>query len=143
MIIADFPDPDREILAKLYSEGFYRRLLSRLSDDGVLVTQASSPFFAPKVISCIDETLKFVGLQSHPYVVNIPSFGPWGFVLASRDNVDPTSLQLPITNRFLTQSMLHNLFDLPGDVGIEKVAINRLSHPVIVRYQSDLRWFHY
>ncbi len=143
VIIADFPDPDREILAKLYSEGFYRRLLSRLSDDGVLVTQASSPFFAPKVISCIDKTLKFVGLQSHPYVVNIPSFGPWGFVLASRDNVDPTSLQLPITNRFLTQSMLHNLFDLPGDVGIEKVAINRLSHPVIVRYQSDLRWYHY
>ncbi len=143
VIIADFPDPDREVLAKLYSEGFYRRLLSHLSEGGTLVTQASSPFFAPKVISCIDTTLKFTGLQSHPYIVNIPSFGPWGFVLASRENVDPTSLQLPITNRFLTQSMLHNLFDLPGDVGIEKVAINRLSHPVIVRYQSDLRWYHY
>ena len=143
VIIADFPDPDREILAKLYSEGFYRRILSRLSDNGVLVTQASSPFFAPKVISCIDRTLQHVGLQSHPYVVNIPSFGPWGFVLASRNQIDPHLLQLPITNRFLTESMLHNLFDLPGDVRIEKVAINRLSHPVIVRYQSDLRWFHY
>ena len=143
IIIADFPDPDREILAKLYSEGFYRRILSRLSKQGVLVTQASSPFFAPKVISCIDETLKYVGLKSHPYVVNIPSFGPWGFVLASRETIDSHSLQLPITNRFLTQSMLHNLFDLPGDIKMEKVAINRLSHPVIVRYQSDLRWFHY
>ena len=143
VIIADFPDPDREILAKLYSEGFYHRLLSRLSDKGILVTQASSPFFAPKVISCIDRTLNYVGLKSYPYVINVPSFGPWGFVLASRNNIDPHSLELPINNRFLTQSMLRNLFDLPGDVEIQKVAINRLAHPVIVRYQSDIRWVHY
>ena len=47
VIIADFPDPDRPILAKLYAEGFYRRLLPRLAADGVLVTQASSSFFCP------------------------------------------------------------------------------------------------
>ena len=143
VIIADFPDPDREVLAKLYSEGFYRRILNHLSDQGVLVTQASSPFFAPKVISCIDKTLNYVELQTHPYVVNIPSFGPWGFVLASRNKLDYSSLYLPIKTRFLTQSRLPHLFDLPGDVTIQDVSINRLSDPVIVRYQADFRWFHY
>lgn len=48
VIIADFPDPDRQIIAKLYAAGFYRRLLSRLRDKGVLVTQASSPFLRQK-----------------------------------------------------------------------------------------------
>ena len=143
VIVADFPDPDRKILAKLYSEGFYRRMLSRLSDKGIFVTQASSPFFAPKVISCIRQTIKYVGLQTYPYVINVPSFGSWGFVLASRDRIDTQKLKLPIETRFLTESVMSNLFDLPKDINLQQVDINRLSNPVIVRYQADNRWFHY
>jgi spermidine synthase len=142
-IFADFPDPDRDIIAKLYSEGFYLRLLDRLSENGMLVTQASSPFFAPKVISCIDRTLQYVGLQTFPYVIDVPSFGSWGFVLASRHKIIPQNLKLPIATRFLTESLLSGLFNLPGDIKLQKVAINRLSYPVIVRYQSDRKWFYY
>lgn len=143
VIVADFPDPDREILAKLYSEGFYLQLLGRLADQGVIVTQASSPFFAPRVMSCISQTLNHVGLQTMPYMINVPSFGPWGFVMASKKKLDPQQLNLPIATRFLTASMLPNLFNLPGDIELKPVSINRLAHPVIVRYQSDRRWFHY
>ena len=143
VIVADFPDPDREVLAKLYSVGFYRQMLAHLEDDGVFVTQASSPFFAPKVISCIKQTLEHIGLTASPYVANIPSFGPWGFVLASRKAIEPDKLSLPITTRFLTPTMLHSLFNLPKDLNIQNVEINRLAHPVIVRYQSDRRWLHY
>ena len=143
VIVADFPDPDREILAKLYSVGFYQQMLTRLADDGVFVTQASSPFFAPKVISCIKQTLEYTGLTASPYVATIPSFGPWGFVLASRKTIEPDKLSLPIATRFLTTTMLHSLFDLPKDLNIQEVEINRLAHPVIVRYQSDRRWLHY
>ena len=143
VIIADFPDPDQEILAKLYAEGFYRRLLPRLAQTGVFVTQASSPFFAPNVFSCIAATLKDVGLSVHPYVVDVPSFGPWGFVMASRQSIQSNSLQLSVPTRFLTQDILHALFQLPGDVKLGNVEVNRLSHPVIVRYQSDPRWAAY
>ena len=143
VIVADFPDPDREIIAKLYSVGFYQQMLSRLADDGVFVTQASSPFFAPKVISCIKQTLESTGLIASPYVANIPSFGPWGFVIASKKAIAPNTLSLPIVTRYLTLTMLHNLFDLPKDLEIQEVEINRLAHPVIVRYQSDRRWLHY
>ncbi|MEM7727123.1 MAG: polyamine aminopropyltransferase [Cyanobacteria bacterium P01_A01_bin.45] len=143
VIIADFPDPDQDSLAKLYSEGFYRRLLARLTDNGILVTQASSPFFAPKVISCISTTLTQVGLETHPYTVNVPSFGPWGFVLASRNHLNSERLQLPVKTSFLTEVNLHHLFDLPKDIQIQDTEINRLSHPVIVRYQNDSRWLSY
>ncbi len=143
VIIADFPDPDQNTIAKLYSEGFYRRLLAKLTDKGVFVTQASSSFFAPKVISCITATLSEVGFKVNPYTVSVPSFGPWGFVLASRYELNSNQLQLPIETRFLTPQILHNLFELPKDIKFGNVEINRLSHPVIVRYQSQARWLNY
>lgn len=143
VIIADFPDPDQKIIAKLYAEGFYRRLLPRLADKGMFVTQASSPFFAPNVLSCIAATLENVGLLVHPYVIDVPSFGPWGFVLASRRSIQPDTLNLSVSTRFLTPGILHSLFELPGDIKLGNVEVNRLAHPVIVRYQSDPRWAAY
>ncbi|MGK7940476.1 MAG: polyamine aminopropyltransferase [Crocosphaera sp.] len=144
VIIADFPDPDEKTLAKLYTEGFYRRLMSCLGNDGVLVTQASSPFFAPKVLSCIVKTLSAAGLAAKPYMIDVPSFGPWGFVLASRNPIDAQQLELPINTRFLTPQMLSHLFELPKDIPIyDDVSINRLSHPIIVRYQFQSRFIAY
>lgn len=144
VIIADFPDPDRPALAKLYSQGFYRQLLARLAPQGIFVTQASSPFFAPRVMDCIASTLRATELQVYPYTVNIPSFGPWGFVLASREPVQLSSENLTITTtRFLTQELLPELFQLPKDISIGKAKINRLTDPVIVQYQADPRWSAY
>ncbi len=163
VIIADFPDPDRDAIAKLYAQGFYRRLMLRLNPGGIFVTQASSPFFAPQVFACIAATLESVGLSVHPYTINVPSFGPWGFVLATRDDVaregsmpgdaivsevplkpllSPMT-SLPIPTRFLTPGMLPQLFELPGDITLGGVDVNRLVHPVIVKYQNNARWATY
>jgi spermidine synthase len=139
-IIADFPDPDRDVLAKLYAKGFYERLLSRLNPNGVLVTQASSPFFAPRAFDCIATTLESIGLSVRPYTINVPSFGPWGFVMAARSPIVPEALELPIPTRFLTRATLANLFELPADIELGQAAVNQLSHPVIVRYQADRMW---
>ena len=84
VIIADFPDPDSPGLARLYSVSFYGRLLRQLAPRGVIVTQASTPFFAPKVMASIQATFAVLGLQTRPYSVDVPSFGPWGFVIAAR-----------------------------------------------------------
>lgn len=143
VIIADFPDPDRPTLAKLYAKGFYQQLKARLQPGGVFVTQASSPFFAPQVFSCIGATLEAVGLQPHPYTVTVPSFGPWGFVLGMQDRLEPRNLQLPVSTRFLTEALLAGLFELPADMAAGPVRINRLGDPVIVRYQNDPQWSFY
>jgi spermidine synthase len=143
VIIADFPDPDQEILAKLYAAGFYRQLLPQLSPHGMFVTQASSPFFAPKVMSCIVTTLNAVGLIARPYTIDVPSFGPWGFVIASRDQIAPEQLKLAIATKFLTEPMLASLFNLPADVRLSQVEVNKLTRPVIVNYEADARWVSY
>ena len=140
VIIADFPDPDEIAIAKLYSKGFYQQLRSKLAPDGILVTQASSPFFAPKVISCITKTLAATGLTASPYNVNIPSFGPWGFVLAANHPVSFENVSLPIDTQFLTSELIPTLFVMPKDASDRNVEVNQLSDPVIVPYQSNPRW---
>ena len=140
--IADFPDPDRDALAKLYSDGFYRMLRSHLTPEGALVTQASSPYFAPKAFACVTETLAASGFQTYPYRVDIPSFGPWGFVLATNQAIAPAQLPIPIESQFLTPDLLPALFALPKDEQWDPntIQINRLSHPVLPQYQRDRRW---
>ena len=140
VILADFPDPDRNGLAKLYSEGFYHRLTSRLTPTGVFVTQASSPFFAPRAFACVASTLEEAGSSVKPYVANVPSFGPWGFIMAAPESLQLESLKLPVPTRFLTEATLQNLFQLHNDIQFGNVEVNRLAHPVIVRYQSDRLW---
>lgn len=143
VIVADFPDPDQAVIAKLYSKGFYQQIQQQLAEGGVFVTQASSPFFAPKVFACITETLKTAKLVTAPYTISVPSFGPWGFVMAARQPVDPETLELPVETQFLTRSLMHRLFTLPKDIQVEAVKINRLADPIIVKYQSDPRWAWY
>lgn len=140
VIIADFPDPDEVAIAKLYSKGFYQQLRSRLSPNGILVTQASSPFFAPKVIACITKTLEATGLVAAPYSVNIPSFGPWGFVIATQKEISFAGVDLPIETQFLTPELLPTMFVMAKDVTETAVKVNQLSNPVIVPYQSNPRW---
>ncbi|MFC1896741.1 polyamine aminopropyltransferase [Thermodesulfobacteriota bacterium] len=80
VIIADLPDPSSENLAKLYSRAFYTLCLRRLSDTGVLATQATSPFYARNAFSCIVRTIGHAGvdhpdlprLHPRPYHINVP-----------------------------------------------------------------------
>ena len=140
VIIADFPDPDQDVIAKLYSEGFYQRLRSRLTPQGVLVTQASSPYFATRAFACVDVTLQPAGYTTAPYTVDVPSFGPWGFVLASDRAINTTSLAINVPTQFLSSEVLPTLFVLPKDIQVSAVEVNRLARPIIVKYQADQRW---
>ena len=78
-----FPDPTNYSLGKLYTTAFYRRSRATSARRGRFVVQSTSPLFARKSFWCIVETLKQAGLQTYPYHVYVPSFGEWGFVMAS------------------------------------------------------------
>jgi spermidine synthase len=141
VIIADFPDPDRTALAKLYSKGFYEGLRSRLAPTGAMVTQASSPFFAPQAFACVAATLEAIDMSVYPYRTDVPSFGPWGFVMATNQPFDVSPpVPLSVQTQFLTPELLPTLFQLPADIPTDNVEINTLAHPIIARYQSDRRW---
>ena len=134
-VVVDFPDPTNYSLGKLYTTAFYRLLAKHLSRDGMLVVQSTSPLFAKQSYWCIVETLKQAGLKTLPYHVYVPSFGEWGYVLASAQGTEyrlPT--QLPGDLRFLTAKAIPQLFDFPADMQPVAAEANRLNDQVLVRY---------
>jgi uncharacterized membrane protein YjfL (UPF0719 family) len=144
-VIADFPDPDTEAVARLYSTAFYHSVAARPAPGGLLVTQSSSPFYAPGAFLCVARTLEAAGFVVRSYTADVPSFGPWGFHLAARGAPpDVTGLRLRVRTRFLTDAHARAMFDLPRDLSPSaEVRPNRLMDPVLVRYHNDPRWAAY
>ncbi|GGP23811.1 polyamine aminopropyltransferase [Silvimonas iriomotensis] len=133
-VIVDFPDPSSFGLGKLYSVPVYRLLAHHLAENGYAVIQSTSPYFAPHAYWCIDATLREAGFNTWPYHLYVPSFGEWGFVLASkrRDFTPPTSYRLPM--QYLNAATTQEMFTFPPDMKRIPVEPNHLNNQSLVRY---------
>jgi spermidine synthase len=81
--------------------------------------------------------MESVGLTATPYHAHVPSFGEWGFVIASRRPYRLPST-LPAGLRFLTPHSLQLLFDFPQDMDRVPAEVNRLSNQVLVTtYEAE------
>jgi spermidine synthase len=137
-VVVDFPDPNNYGVGKLYTTAFYRLLSRHLSRDGLVVVQATSPLFARQSYWCIAETMKQASLRTYPYHLYVPSFGEWGFVLASLDDgsyAPPTTL--PGGLRYLTVAEVPRMFEFAADMQPVPVEANRLNTQVLVRYYEQ------
>lgn len=139
LIVVDLPDPNQVALAKLYSLEFYHLLKHRLSYKGALVTQSTSPFFARETFWCIAKTMAQAGLKVVPYHAEVPSFGDWGFQLATMRAVKVSTLQLPklaTPYRFITPALLPTLFVFGEDLKVDMadIAVNTLIQPMALQY---------
>jgi spermidine synthase len=140
VILMDLPDPNDEALSRLYAQSTYRMVLSHLEPDGILVTQATSPFFAPDAFWCIVSTLESVAgpaQRVRPYHVNVPSFGEWGFVMVAPDTVDRIDLRPGLETRFLDDETVASMFHFPRDLGRRDLDPNRLTTAVLAKYYRD------
>lgn len=140
-IAVDFPDPGNFSVGKLYSDLFYRNLKERLAPHGIITVQSTSPFVAKKSFWCVDSTLRSVGFKTAPYHVNVPSFGEWGFVIASRESfVIP--LDFPEALKFIRPQLVPSFFDFPDDMVARVPEVNRLNNQILVRF-FDEEWAEY
>ena len=109
VIIVDFPDPTNFSIGKLYTNSFYSLLSQRLSVSGYAVIQTTSPLVARQSFWTVAATIESVGLHATPYHANVPSFGEWGYIIAShRPWHSPASL--PDGLRYLGIDTLPLLF---------------------------------
>jgi spermidine synthase len=95
------------------------------------VIQTTSPLVARQSFWTVVATVESVGLNATPYHAHVPSFGEWGYVIASHR---PWRLpqQLPEGLRFLNLQSLPLLFDFPQDMARVPAEVNRLSNQVLV-----------
>lgn len=137
VVIVDFPDPTNFSIGKLYTNAFYALLDRRLAASGYAVVQTTSPLVARTSYWTVVGTMESVGLRTAPYHANVPSFGEWGFVVASRRPFRlPTTL--PAGLRYLNTQTLPLLFDFPLDMARVPTDVNRLSNQVLVHsYEQE------
>lgn len=131
VIVVDFPDPTNFAIGKLYTNSFYALLDRSLSASGYAVVQTTSPLVARQSFWTVAQTIESVGLQTAPYHAHVPSFGEWGYIIASHR---PWRLpeQLPDGLRFLDVGSLPLLFDFPRDMARVPAEVNRLSNQALV-----------
>jgi len=146
VVIIDLPDPNEVSLGKLYSVEFYKLIGKILAKDGIIITQSSSPYFARKVYWCIGETLKQIFPHTLPITLHVPSFGQWGFQVASRvplDKAEPrllrylTALEKEKKTRYLRPALWESLKVFDPDMSSVKVEPNNLSTQYIIQYYED------
>ena len=116
VIVIDFPDPSNFSLGKLYTTSFYQLVDQRLSAGGYAVVQTTSPLIARRSFWTVASTIEAVGLSATPYHAHVPSFGEWGFIIASRRPWAPPR-ELPAGLRFLNLPGLPALHELPARHG--------------------------
>ena len=131
VIVVDFPDPTNFAIGKLYTNSFYALLDQRLAASGYAVVQTTSPLVARQSFWTVVTSIESVGLRTTPYHAHVPSFGEWGFVIASRR---PWRLPqaLPEGLQFLSVQGLPLLLDFPLDMARVPAEVHRLSNQVLV-----------
>jgi spermidine synthase len=152
VIIIDLPDPNNLSLSRLYTREFYTLIQQHLAATGTMVTQATSPMYSRKAFWSIATTLeslqdKHLIEENHwytlPYHSYIPSFGEWGFVLASRIKPDWHRIRPDANMRYLTVDILHSMAIFPPDMMKLPVEVNQISSHPLLKYYEDgwSKWY--
>lgn len=136
VIFVDLPDPNNEALNKLYTNLFYRLIYGRLNDGGMVAIQSTSPYYAEQAYWCIRKTVESEGFYTTGYHLYVPSFGDWGFTLASNREINEKDIDLSVPTKYLNDNMVEALFAFADDEqkSKDKVEVNSLTNPVLFGY---------
>ncbi len=153
VIIIDLPDPDSIDLMHLYSRRFYRSILKHLIKGGVMVTQATSPFFAADAFRCLIKTVRSAGFSVLPYHNQVPTMGEWGWVLGidslymKEDKLKAIAGKLEfkdIETRFINRDAMISMIYFGKGVldkkSFGKTEVNTELNPVLFRYYLRGTW---
>jgi spermidine synthase len=123
IIIVDFPDPTDETISKLYTREVYSLLKQSLEDDGILVCQSHSPDDTPIVFWSNAKTMESAGLNTLSYHTIVPSFGDWGFHMASKMQLSWDRCKTYGTYRTLPSNLRNLSYFHPSVAAQQKYAI--------------------
>lgn len=109
-----------------------------------MAVQSTSPYYAPDAYWCINQTVAQEFAWVYPYHVQVPSFGDWGFQLASKKPVDLEQLTLSVKGKFLNQDNLKGMFLFAEDEKTRQgqLKVNSLSEPRLLTYylEAEKNW---
>lgn len=137
VIIIDFPDPNNESLNKLYTNVFYNYIKNNLTENGVMVTQSTSPYYAKKSFWCINKTISSQFNTVMPYHLQVPSFGDWGFNLAFNGNNARSDIS--VETKYLNSENINSMFIFAKDerIVLDNIEENNMFKPSLITYYNE------
>lgn len=141
-ILIDVPDPINEKWNAYYSQEFYNTCYGLLHDQGALITQAGSPYFASKAFVSIEKTIQASGFSTLPLHNQILSLGEWGWVLASKV-MSSKQMKLKLlqfdTSKVETKWLNSKAMQMLASFGkpllnMDSVEINSIENSVLIDY---------
>jgi spermidine synthase len=151
VIIADLPDPRNVELGRLYSHEFYTLCLRKLRKNGLIITQAGSPYFATKAYNCIDKTMQSAGFTTAKLHNQVISMGEWGWIIGTKNttiskqgfkqklqalNFSNTNTNWIDNEAMLLITSFGKDFFSPKD----SVEVNKIHNPVLYQYYLKGNW---
>lgn len=144
-IFIDLPDPNNVDLNKLYTKEFYYICKSKLADNGILITQSGSPYYATKAFYCIEKTLRAAGFKTLPMHNQVLTLGEWGWIIGTKQEITKQELaEVDVSNlslKWLTNNSINQITSfgkpLADTTGIK---INTIFSPKLYTYYKQGNW---
>jgi spermidine synthase len=151
VIIADLPDPRNIELGRLYSHEFYTLCHRKLRPNGLIITQAGSPYFATNAFNCIDKTIQSAGFNTVKMHNQVLSMGEWGWILGTKnEEISSKNLKIKLqklefekieTRWINTEAMqLLTSFGKEFHNTQDTVEVNKIHNPVLYQYYLKGNW---
>ena len=150
VIIIDLPDPKTVELGRLFSKEFYEMCYRQLKPNGLIITQAGSPYFALRAFKCIQKTMSAAGFSAIGMHNQVITLGEWGWVIGAKSlSAEDLKYGLQhidlsgIHTRWLNREAMVMMTSFGKDIPINKeqeVKINTLNDPVLYKYYLRGNW---
>jgi len=150
IVIIDLPDPRSVELGRLYTNEFYTLCYRSLRPNGIVITQAGSPYYATKAFRCIEKTVHSAGFSTIPLHNQIITLGEWGWVLGVKSQVKPEVLKRKLQSlsfedinvRWINNEAMQLITSFGKDIysNEDSVKVNRIHDPVLYHYYLKGNW---
>lgn len=148
VILVDVPDPLDLELNQYYSKEFYELCFNALHENGFMITQAGSPYFATRAFMAVEKAIATANFATLPLHNQVLSLGEWGWIIGSK-SIDKAGLLAGakklrfshLETRWINNEAMHLLVSFGKPYLItDSVAINTLKDPVIYSYYKSGTW---
>lgn len=145
LIVIDLPDPKSLEYNQFYIRKFYRYCFKKLNDKGVLVTQAGSPFYAPRAYVAIGNTVRDAGFSVIPIHNQVMTLSEWGWMIGVKNQNIEIAMNILLRTKFRgirTKWLDREAVKLITSFGKspdfdDTVSVNTLDNPVVFNYYRE------
>ncbi|MEM9857715.1 MAG: hypothetical protein AAF843_10175 [Bacteroidota bacterium] len=147
MIFIDVPDPVDLELNQYYTSELYSLCYKALTNNGILITQAASPYFSTKAFNCIQATVEannFITLPIHNQVLTL---GEWGWIIGfkntSQANLTSALASTPfneVETKWLNKEAVNMMMAFGKSTLTVDTVINSLKNPIVHEFYTTGTW---